>query len=574
MKQKKALALALTASMALSGCGSTAASGSRMTAAETAAAEETAAASTEAADEAATEASTEAAAEAPAEEETQAPEEEASNAPVQLTCRSTWDGIDNDNGMLVDASYDQLALDGTSYESILAGSSAGAADPISSDTLQSALSALNEEVKTSHESEVKDMQEMAENDPDAQSSEYGEAVYLLNEKLYVQRADATVLSVLQTSESYTHGAHGWTGLIGHNYSTVTGKALSLSDCFTDTGDLPQMIADRIIEQNAAAAEEDSPEDTLTLLTDMINEPESILAFTLGPTCVTFWLSSGAIYSYAAGAVTASFTYEELSDILKPELVPDTKDGSIVSLPEAVPVSFPDGDGGFTSLTVISWPNTDSEGYDTGEQTISVAWNGTSAENTVIGYRTDFCFVDTGENQYLLLNCLEENDWEAVHIYDPGTQSLQDPDDSSFGFYEAVPLDPDRMVLASRAQILGTIQTKGLFSLDDDGALKELYPGWYTASAYNEDNAITTKKDMTVQAGQDDGAAPDDLVTKETELPSGTLLHYLRTNGTDTTDLTAKDGAIVRLKLDDPEDYPKTIDGTDIETLFDGILFAG
>jgi hypothetical protein len=54
------------------------------------------------------------------------------------------------------------------------------------------------------------------------------------EKLYVQRADAAVLSVLSLTDVYSHGAHGSVVLRGCNYDPATGNELKIDDVFTDS----------------------------------------------------------------------------------------------------------------------------------------------------------------------------------------------------------------------------------------------------------------------------------------------------------------------------------------------------
>lgn len=63
------------------------------------------------------------------------------------------------------------------------------------------------------------------------------------------------------------------------------------------------------------------------------------------------------------------------------------------------------------------------------------------------------------------------------------------------------------------------------------------------------------------------------IAKDGMIKSGTKVKIVGTNGKDTVDLLdAADDTVYRVNIN--EDWPQTINGVDIEELFDGTMFAG
>ena len=106
-----------------------------------------------------------------------------------------------------------------------------------------------------------------------------------------------------------------------------------------------------------------------------------------------------------------------------------------------------------------------------------------------------------------------------------------------------------------------------YSLGDDGmpkALSDVY-------SYN-DFSITAKRELTGEAVTASGEPKGEEVT----IPAGTVLNAVSTDEKEYVILQSADtGELVRLKVSgDWGNWPHTIDGTDIEELFDGLIFAG
>ena len=464
---------------------------------------------------------------------------------------------------------------------------------------------------------------MAQSEYEEPAPEGSDPYYHNYEKLYVQRADASVLSVLSLTDVYSHGAHGSVILRGCNYDPATGNELKIDDVFTDKNALPDIIAFALTDQypDLILFSATDSRDTASLIREIMNNTDSYggLQFTLDPKGVTFWFSAGDITAYASGAQTPSVRYADLSGIIDPSFVPETDDSYAVAVPEYVPMSITDDSGrGFSSFQVESDPATTEEGYDAGARNITVLVNGQSRTFELPGhYAPDYYLITRGERRFLLINTHQEDDWETVHLYElPSASSdgvaphmVWTPDDTdsvndtgstnhesstypsstdtsahdssddggmtaeySCGLYYHVLLNPDRFLLSTRSQLLGTTACANLFRLDDDGN-PVAGSAWYTASPISEDDIIL-RETRTLDTASDRSGSPENLTFRQAEIPGGTVLQYYRTNLTDSVDFLTPDNRIVRIRVDNSDAYPQTVNGIDAENMFTGIAYSG
>lgn len=501
--------------------------------------------------------------------------------PIQLVRESVWNGVSDDSGVLVNGSYDQLSMDATEYETILAGSD-GSAQSMPQG-LETALETLNETIRTNADDTVAQYQEMAEGDPNPRPEDGSDAYYVYHSSLYVQRADSTVLSVLSGGESYTHGAHGWTSFTGYSYDMSTGEEISLEDCFEDTTALTELVAMRAQEQFPDALAEDLLSEPLdNYLQKKIDDPEEngSLAFTFGPSGMTFWFSAGDLASYAAGSMGVTLTYDELDGMLPAEYIPEEPMSAIQGIPSSIQVAVPDGDSTCTILSASVYPGLDGEGYDTGELGAYIEYGDmtkelTAGDGSIAGYEGECFLVTDGEDHYLLINAIQDNDWESVYSLDLDTGTLTSQDgEITAGLFGHVPLDPGRLVMGTRTQVLGTTSVASLYQIGSSGKITGICDWYAQEDLTGNGYSITLKEDLEAQVGTDIYAAPESLTLEKQTIEAGTKLQYYRTDGICTADFLTADRKIVRIMIDSLDSYPQTVDGTSVDTLFDGIIFAG
>ncbi len=130
----------------------------------------------------------------------------------------------------------------------------------------------------------------------------------------VRYASERLVSLLETIDSYTGGAHGNYGFAGHTFLQKDGKVerLEFQDLFTENADLSP-IADFVKNDLATQGASFIPEDfNVQSLTDLS-------AFTLSPKGITFHFGPYAVGSYAEGAYEVIVPFEEVKDILRPEI---------------------------------------------------------------------------------------------------------------------------------------------------------------------------------------------------------------------------------------------------------------
>ena len=114
----------------------------------------------------------------------------------------------------------------------------------------------------------------------------------------VERGDGAVLSLLCYTYAYTGGAHGSYDYFGQNFSTVTGKALSIDDLTDD----PEALRAALTEHILAAAKEDAEE--LVIVAQV-----------------------GEIAAGARGKVEFAVPYSELEGLIKAEYIPEPSEAS-------------------------------------------------------------------------------------------------------------------------------------------------------------------------------------------------------------------------------------------------------
>ncbi len=539
---------------------------------------------------------------------------------LQLICQTTFNGVWDGGVTWVDASYQQLSFDETNYGSALTGTNDLSSSAKS--LLSHAADRLNRDVSTNADNAVEDLRVMAQSEDEEPAPQGSDPYYHNYEKLYVQRADSAILSVLSLTDVYAHGAHGSVVLKGCNYDPATGDELKIEDVFTNKEALPDLIAFALTDQypDLILFPATDSRDTASMIREIMNNTDTYggLSFTLDPKGVTFWFSAGDITAYASGAQAPSIRYADLSGIIDPAFVPETDDSYAVAVPDYVPMSITDDSGrGFSSFQLGSDPVMTDEGYDTGTTNVTVTVNDRTRTFALPGrYTPDYYLIVKGERRFLLINAHQEDDWESVHLYElpsvssdgvaphmvwsPDNASTDDTASANYapsenpsstdisadgyssdigvtaeyscGLYRHVLLNPDRFLLSTRSQVLGTTACTNLFRLDDDGIP---VPGsaWYTSTPISE-NDIVLRDTRTLDTASDRSGSPEDLTFRPAEIAHGTALHYYRTNMADTVDFLTPDNRIVRIRVDNNAANPQTVNGTAIENMFNGIAFSG
>lgn len=130
----------------------------------------------------------------------------------------------------------------------------------------------------------------------------------------IRYASENLVSLLENVWTYTGGAHGNYGFAGHTFLRDSDEVevLEFSDLFIQDADLSSIakfVEDDLIKQEASFIPENFDVQQLTDLS----------AFTLSPKGITFHFGPYAVGSYAEGAYEVLVPFEEVRDILRPEI---------------------------------------------------------------------------------------------------------------------------------------------------------------------------------------------------------------------------------------------------------------
>ena len=201
------------------------------------------------------------------------------------------------------------------------------------------------------------------------------------------------------------------------------------------------------------------------------------------------------------------------------------------------------------------------------------------------FGSEYTFVKRDTNYYLYIFTQQESDYNYIYMYDltggtpkaigemqgslataPGV-AYYEYDENSYSEYSGVMTDLDQFYIYVRTNIAGTRSGRYEALIRSDGKIeasgdKLIY---YTSGPDYPD--LTAKKDKTYDTVDEDGN-----VTGTTDVKNGDTVTYYRTDDEGFADMKLSDGTIIRLYIDD-SDWPYTIDGEDIQSLFDGIVFA-
>jgi Protein of unknown function (DUF3298)/Deacetylase PdaC len=130
----------------------------------------------------------------------------------------------------------------------------------------------------------------------------------------IRYASKNLVSLLETGDWYTGGAHGNFGFADHTFLQKDGKVerLEFRDLFAENADLSPLatfVKDDLSNQEASFIPEDFNAQSL----------EDLSAFTLSPKGITFHFAPYAVGSYAEGDYEVTVPFEEVKDRLRSEI---------------------------------------------------------------------------------------------------------------------------------------------------------------------------------------------------------------------------------------------------------------
>ena len=386
------------------------------------------------------------------------------------------------------------------------------------------------------------------------------------ETVTVRRADSRVFSLILEGSSYTGGPHKQPYTVGVAFDPETGERLKLTDVATHEG----LLKDSVKEQLEAFWNKDELYEDLNL-DKFFAEKDWNVAWVLDYHGLSVYFQPYDIAPYASGVQNVTIPFSLHPELVKEEyrIVPESYG---IEFTAEKPFFFDmDGDGKIDSLTVSAAKGE----YDNYEKQ-SVTLNGEKVEEDTGIYLVEPMLMHTSDGKnYLYIGQQYPDDFWAFEVFDLSKGSIKKVDTVYSGRHNIVDYekdyyarqvltDPNSFVLDTYTQMLGTAYGYDSYHVGTDGLPVQEHD-WHMICFETE---LTLRKALTVSVVSEDGKT-----TGTTKLKTGDKALYYRTDGENWADLKLSDGRIVRVN---PKhgDGEWTLDGINLEEVFEGIVFGG
>lgn len=391
-------------------------------------------------------------------------------------------------------------------------------------------------------------------------------------KLYVQRADDVIVSIRENQYQYTGGAHPMSIFTGINIDPVTGETLTVSDVFTDSTILIEVLSEKLIEKYGEDLFYTSPEELLNEYT-----PEQF-SWTVGYQGITFYFSPYELAPYAAGAQYVTIWFEEAKEWIDEKYMSAPKDGYVAELPfnEEVHLDLNAETPEKDVLTVGK--NFVEETVEVFQMAVSI--NDETYFSEEIFYYGDLqtslaCVPDQGRNRYYLYAeyTIEGTDLYVYELTENGIKlqgTLEnvrmpgivleqwDSYHQTQMYMEQILTDPSEFIMTSRMYLMGFMDGMKTYRVDPKDGMPKADVDFYILPEDFE--VLTLKRDLEIEI----------LPENKTEMiKEGTKFTYLRTDNETYMDFRMDDGRECRVYFEE-KDWEKAINGFLPEECFDGI----
>ncbi len=450
------------------------------------------------------------------------------------------------------------------------------------DRAQDIIKEYEDEVE-SMSSEASDFYENWEED------DYGFPSFYDDEYDNVTRADSKILSIVSSSDCYGGGAHGYYASFGCNFVVATGQDLELSDVIEVSDDEFRQILMEKLEDEFADRDSEfingeeylehyklDPDPDKSLENDSsIEDWETGYNFYFGHDGLHIIFNAYDIADYATGDFDVLFSYDE--DFISDDYKLDSSVGYVARehLEYSSNFSEEEAEGLHFELYYEYEDNSFAD-------SISLV-NGDSKDTIDVDvdgeYFGGYCYhiYTKDQREYIFIDCASENDFIDYAVFDITdgevkacgtnyyTRVFFDTDDDEFAG-KACWTNAEAIVMAKRSQAFGTFEYYNFYSVDKDGELVPRDEAFLIEHVTSGD--ITSSKTVPatkVEDGQDTG--------EDYDIPSGTTITIVSTDGETYIDVELPDGSIARLHFTS-FDYPGEVEGTSVEELFSGLVYAG
>ena len=441
----------------------------------------------------------------------------------------------------------------------------------------------------------------------------GDAVQALGGEVHsmIRRADAKAVSVLNYWRDYSGGAHESYGYGAANFDTASGAEITLDDLLTDEGKLT--INARLGQELDAFYTEIA---LGYMLADYLLDDYT---FSLEPDGVTFWFNPYEIASYADGVLSAKLYFDRDTDMLKPDYK-GQDEAWFVEIGTETPYRFASGDAFRTveAWSVIlkdysDWYSGFGIEFDAPEDSGRWAeritledeetdWMAPEGRNIILdrtGYfSATFYYAHIPAGDYVLASLSMEDDGSEIIVYRAdGTlaqtlnmtsptaftypelpENTDDIDWSDYDSYRRALTDPYDTPLSTRFDLFGTWTGSGAYCLTADGfQLISMWDLLYITGEY----VLTLNQDLTVTRRASDYWPLS--MEEDFTLPAGTKVQLMAADTSQSAyfrvlessaEFTKNVDFIFALCYNNPDEWPRTINGVEEYVIFDGLSYAG
>ena len=454
------------------------------------------------------------------------------------------------------------------------------------------LSDLAAKDKAGSEQYVTEQTQMAKEDFENSLKEEYEfyGPYASEDTISIIRSDDKILSYYSYGYDFLGGAHGSYGIGGETYDVTTGQKIAITDVVkVSEEEFNKVIKDKLLE---TAQDEDQFWDLDSSLSHYKynpkeNDPEDYENYEydynwyLGNDGLHVVFNPYEVAAYAYGMSDITIGYDEFPGMIDEKFAVTDNRGYIV--PASIYITSSRYDEDNESLHLRYTPELeDPDNGDDYAKELTLIRNGKSAtieESFLVEYKfTKFYDVKTSDNkEYIYVTIPEMDDYWALLVYDitgddvkaAGTMYYHSFETEDGDGYYVEPLfsDPDKLQFGDKKDSFGSFTCYGDYKVGADGI--PVFNGDYYKVAWSCSEDVHSVKEITADVVDEKGN-----VTEEgAKIPAGESFKILKTDGASWIDAQLGDGRIVRLKFTSFE-YPATIDGVQVDELFEGLAYAG
>lgn len=407
---------------------------------------------------------------------------------------------------------------------------------------------------------------------------------------YVLRADENVVSYEQFYDDYYGGTHGYHSYAGFTFDTKTGKKLDLYDVITGEESVKAGIIQELKNKYASEdglVENNTPEEDADAFFEYVDSKDQsgAVAWSLGADRLNIYYNPYNIGSWALGIVSVSLPFEKYPDAVKEEYKMGTSDYAVKIGIYADYSADIYNDGSFSDVSV--YPD-GTDDYANSALRIQIQDENGQVTSRVFDdmyyFTMEAYYVKTGNKHFLHVFTHSENDWTADNVYEITNGQIRD-----LGYVEGTPAliryeynynedslftnskdvaaynDPGALYLEKTMNAFSTYSGSRHYHVGSSGLLESSDP--YVAGP--AEIVVTVKKALTVKktdaSGRENG--------KTEVIPVGTKLYFYMTDNESYVIFRYDGDQYGKVSMYN-SDWPQKINGEELESVLDGLIFAG